>query len=482
MHITESSKPNSKAETERLERVLEAARASTAAACDSAAATLVTTIATTAAPVSTETLEAAAAMVAEEKHEIVIAEDTTSAAAAVTDARAAASEAAAVETAARASVATTAAALETANAAAKAAVAAAAMESSPKERRREQFLVPDTAHNNMFDKPAADYFYRLCQKERVPLIVVGRHAAYPCPMPRSIYDDMARTNHPIGKRLKDTQRDSIEALWKRACAPSGSTLRLGLPPRCDKAWFVGTFCAGRGLERGCDDSIWDLVVSFIMYDSIALLCAIPATRHFFGPLRKRVRGVDHLVIGAALETPGLNSEMIEELQDFMYTSFFRGVTMDFSEFSGTSAAFELSDELRAREARLSSHCLDEVRFTSAIRQIDRIWLQCFFCCATRWACVIVGSSPLRLTDPPNTNASRCSRRTCPDKAHQHHPDCFLRQVRHRPTERLLSRVSRHRVWHLLFSHRRRLSAVPVPEDLCQLGGYVLPLCSWLVRR
>ena len=26
-----------------------------------------------------------------------------------------------------------------------------------------------------------------------------------CPMPRDIYDDMARTNHPIGRRLRDSQ-------------------------------------------------------------------------------------------------------------------------------------------------------------------------------------------------------------------------------------------------------------------------------------
>ena len=127
----------------------------------------------------------------------------------------------------------------------------------------DEFLVPDTAHNNTFDKEASAYFYRRCQEARVPLIIVSRHAAYKCPMPRSIYDDMAATNHPIGKRLRDTQRASIEGLWKRACAPEGPE-RLGLPARCDKPWFCTTFCGGKGQDRTAHDSIWDLIASFIM--------------------------------------------------------------------------------------------------------------------------------------------------------------------------------------------------------------------------
>lgn len=81
--------------------------------------------------------------------------------------------------------------------------------------------------------------------------------------PHTLADDMACTGHHIGKRLRDTQRGSIEGLWKRACAPEGPD-RLGLPARCDKQWFCATFCDGRGKERGGKDSIWDLVVSFMM--------------------------------------------------------------------------------------------------------------------------------------------------------------------------------------------------------------------------
>ena len=123
-------------------------------------------------------------------------------------------------------------------------------------------LVPDTAHNNQFCTESSEYLYRRCQQLKIPMIIVSRHAAYACPMPRSIYDDMAATAHPIGLRLRDTQRDLIENLWKRACA-TGAT-RLGLPARCDKQWFQSTFLQGRGSDRTADDSIWDLVVSFMM--------------------------------------------------------------------------------------------------------------------------------------------------------------------------------------------------------------------------
>ena len=205
------------------------------------------------------------------------------------------------------------------------------------ERDEGKLLVPDTAQNNVFDKAAAAFFYRRCQELGVPLVVVSRHAAYKCPMPRTIYDDMARTGHPIGRRLRDSQRTSIEHLWKRAASPEGVD-RLGLPMRCDKAWFCNTFCRGQGLERTADESIWDLIVSFNMYDPMALLCAVDSTRCYFKPTVKRVLGVDHLVVGTSPDSPGVHDETTEELRDFLYANFLRGITMDFSEFEGTFEA------------------------------------------------------------------------------------------------------------------------------------------------
>ena len=84
---------------------------------------------------------------------------------------------------------------------------------------------------------------------------------------------------------------------------------------------------------------------------MALLASLPATRHFFNPTSKFVLGVEHLIIGRSKEDPGISADRVDELQDFMYTSFFRGITMDFSEFINTKATAENSEELRARSHR-----------------------------------------------------------------------------------------------------------------------------------
>jgi len=105
-------------------------------------------------------------------------------------------------------------------------------------------LLPDTANNNTFDQQAADYLYAVCQDLGVQLTVQTRHSAYACPVPREIYDAMAKTGSPIAVRLRTAQRTSIENLWKRCIAPEPDC-RFGLPARCDRTWFQNTFCAQR---------------------------------------------------------------------------------------------------------------------------------------------------------------------------------------------------------------------------------------------
>ena len=42
-----------------------------------------------------------------------------------------------------------------------------------------------------------------------------------------------------------------------------------------------------------------------------------------------------MVIGTSPENHGVRAEMVDELQDFLYTSFFQGITLDYSEFTMT---------------------------------------------------------------------------------------------------------------------------------------------------
>ena len=141
---------------------------------------------------------------------------------------------------------------------------------------------PDSANNNTFDAEAADFFYSQCQKMNITFTVVTRFAAYAAKMPRSVYDDLALTGSSIGWRLRNSQRSSIDQLWQRACSQD-KAVRAGLPPRCDRKWFISTFCGGEDDEsRCCVDTAWDLVTGFMQYDTLALLAAVPVVRekHF----------------------------------------------------------------------------------------------------------------------------------------------------------------------------------------------------------
>eukprot|EP00966_Prymnesium_polylepis_P006513 149317-Prymnesium_polylepis.1 len=121
-------------------------------------------------------------------------------------------------------------------------------------------LVPDTAHNNEFDSAASAFLYRRCQELGVPLLVVTRYAAYSAKCPRSVYDELALSGSSIGWRLRNVQRESIEGLWARACATLDSDERKGLPARCDRAWFLKTFCGNKDAgNRSGSDPIWHLI-------------------------------------------------------------------------------------------------------------------------------------------------------------------------------------------------------------------------------
>ena len=190
-------------------------------------------------------------------------------------------------------------------------------------------LVPDSAHNNEFDSASSAFIYRRCQELGVPLLVISRYAAYGAPVPRGIYDEMAAGGGRIGKHLQTVQCGSIERLWQRACAPDGSAERAGLPSRCDKAWFVETFCGGDGSEREGSDSIWDCVKTFNMYDPLALVAVVPSlAQRFFNYDEFIVNGTSHRVIGVSKERPGIKAGC--GLQEWLCAAFKEGAQMELS--------------------------------------------------------------------------------------------------------------------------------------------------------
>jgi inosine-uridine nucleoside N-ribohydrolase len=181
-------------------------------------------------------------------------------------------------------------------------------------------IVPDNANNHTFDMEAAKYFYREVQDEGIGMTILTRHAAGACKVPRAIYDDMAATGHPVGIRLRDTQKFAIEHLWQRACAaPDDKATRKGLPPDRDRAWFSKAFLGGEGMDRHTQDSIWDLVKTFMLYDPATLVAAIPNLReHYYAPHIVERNGAEHMIIGVSPTYHNVRNGA--ELSEFMHTA------------------------------------------------------------------------------------------------------------------------------------------------------------------
>ncbi|MBZ0187598.1 MAG: hypothetical protein K8F91_15225, partial [Candidatus Obscuribacterales bacterium] len=191
----------------------------------------------------------------------------------------------------------------------------------------ESYMIPDSAANNKFDMDAAVYVYRRFQELGVPLTILTREAAYAAPVRRDLYDRMAATGHPVGVKLRNSQQYAIQDLWIRANLTGDDPRRNKLPERCDKAWFVKTFCQGakEGFERNGQDDIWDLIASFQLYDPMTLIAALDElAERYFEPVVVSVNGVEHKIIGLSKTVNGVKEPAA--LADFMTECFITSLT------------------------------------------------------------------------------------------------------------------------------------------------------------
>jgi len=207
----------------------------------------------------------------------------------------------------------------------------------------EVLLIPDeTAQNNCHDRPSTRYFYRRVQELGIQMVIVSRFAAYGCPIQRSVYDLMIRTAvpNPVVCRLHAAQRENFERLWKSVNACEKTS-------RCDKEWFCNTFCGGHGKDRSPNDTIWDVVTHFHMYDPLALLAALGADQDwFFCPERiLGLHGTMHLLVGQDPHRSGISPTHIQMLQNFLLATWMRA-----AEFNIDSA------RARRRPSHLESLC------------------------------------------------------------------------------------------------------------------------------
>jgi hypothetical protein len=205
-----------------------------------------------------------------------------------------------------------------------------------------RFLPDPTAQNHTFDMEATEFLYKQLQDMCIPMTVLSRHSAIAAKVPRSVYDDMAATGHPIGKRLLNAQKQAIEELWRRANLPADATGRM-LPARCNRDWFLTTFCGIKADEvathpqvvnRQPEDSIWDLIQNFNLYDPCTLLACIPNLReHFFSPTVVEVHGVEHMVLGVSAATHNVRQpeELALFLKDMLVESLAASQALDEAE-------------------------------------------------------------------------------------------------------------------------------------------------------
>ena len=152
------------------------------------------------------------------------------------------------------------------------------------------------------------------------------------PVPRSVYDDLATGGSPIGWHMRQMMQSSIQTLWQRVNLPGGDKRRQLLPERCDKEWFVRTFCDGVAGAAACavDRPIWPYIKNLHMSDPIALIAAIPDLRTRF--LKPKIVSVDssvgrteHLIIGASESDRGV--ARVDALRAFLLNSIDNGIAL-----------------------------------------------------------------------------------------------------------------------------------------------------------
>jgi hypothetical protein len=135
-------------------------------------------------------------------------------------------------------------------------------------------LVPDPdAKNNSVDLQSASRFYQRAQSLAVPLHIVTRHLSHACRLPRKLFDALAAHGGPLGRKLYEEQRATLELLFSRACSPADDEhTRLELPARCDREWFLRNFCDGKDVTDA--SQIWEAIESIHLYGPIALVAAL----------------------------------------------------------------------------------------------------------------------------------------------------------------------------------------------------------------
>jgi hypothetical protein len=176
--------------------------------------------------------------------------------------------------------------------------------------------------------------YRRAQELSVPLVVISRHLSHACRVPAELFDILASHGGQLGKTVRDEQRESFNMLWERACAPSGdASKRRKLPERCDRAWFVRSFCSGEHPPEAGAEDVWAAVESVRLYNPMALLASLPPfVDQFLECTPVRVRSAKHIVVGLSADSGCVHDYNLGRLRSLLYQCLYNGTTSNASEY------------------------------------------------------------------------------------------------------------------------------------------------------
>lgn len=97
-------------------------------------------------------------------------------------------------------------------------------------------LVPDpAANNNRYDISAATEFHSFIQDHKIPSMVYTKVAAFATPLTSAFFAELANTNHPIGKHLREVQVWQDLSFYKTA---SKKDEKERFAPFMDQEWFL----------------------------------------------------------------------------------------------------------------------------------------------------------------------------------------------------------------------------------------------------
>lgn len=207
---------------------------------------------------------------------------------------------------------------------------------------KDGFLHPDASSNYQFDPEAAQKVIRFAQEQHIPLRFVSRHAAYAAQLPRNAYENAGKSDNPVGVWLRDTVSAGFQSLWERANSPIGSPGRA-LPDRCDRQWFIDTFCGKDHISIHSADSIWPFIKAITPYDPLAMIATVPQLMdRFYKPHVVTVNGTQHEIIGLSPEVTGVKSP--HKLRAFLAESLTKGLEVVREDAEKYYTTSQISDE------------------------------------------------------------------------------------------------------------------------------------------